>query len=117
MEFKKFIIDVDENTQEKAVYYGDDFVCFEDDIDSLLTKLNELNGEVATLRVKNIGLETDIRRLHDKELRLSIHLLNAEKIGTSVRNHIEKEGSINQEDYELLVDGWYDELLSELKKL
>ena len=80
MEFKKFIIDVDENTRENAVFYGDDFVCFEDDIDSLLEKLNELNSEVVTLRVKNVGLETDIRRLKDIRQLYYINLDDLERI-------------------------------------
>lgn len=42
---KRFTIDVEENTQENAVFLDDKFICFEDDYDKLLEYLNCLYEE------------------------------------------------------------------------
>lgn len=39
---KRFIIDVEETTQENALFENGKFVCFEDDTDEYLKKINEL---------------------------------------------------------------------------
>ena len=42
---KRFTIDVEENTQENALFEDDKFVCFEDDTDEYLKKINEMLDE------------------------------------------------------------------------
>ena len=42
---KRFTIDVEENTQENALFEDDKFVCFEDDTDEYLKKINEMSDE------------------------------------------------------------------------
>jgi len=42
---KRFTIDVEENTQENALFEEDKFVCFEDDTDEYLKKINEMSDE------------------------------------------------------------------------
>lgn len=55
---KRFIIDVEETHQENAVWEYDDelddydFVCYEDDSDSLVGKLNKLADENKELKAK-----------------------------------------------------------------
>ena len=53
----RFIIDVEETTQENAVFEFGNFVCFADDTDSLVDKLNEISGELAFRESKYIALE------------------------------------------------------------
>lgn len=49
---KRFIIDVEEEYQENAVFFGEEFLCFEDDSESLVSKLNELKEENERLKNK-----------------------------------------------------------------
>ena len=51
---KRFIIDVEEEYQENAVFFGEEFLCFEDDSESLVSKLNE---QQATIKSKDKQLE------------------------------------------------------------
>lgn len=54
MNEKRFIIDVEEEFQENAVFFGDEFLCFEDDSESLVSKLNE---QQATIDEQKIIIE------------------------------------------------------------
>ena len=47
---KHFTIDVEENTQENALFEDDKFVCFEDDTDEYLKKINEMSDENEQLK-------------------------------------------------------------------
>ena len=47
---KHFTIDVEENTQENALFEDDKFVCFEGDTDEYLKKINEMSDEIEQLK-------------------------------------------------------------------
>lgn len=49
-ENKRFTIDVEETTQENALFENDKFVCFEDDTDEYLKKINEISDENEQLK-------------------------------------------------------------------
>lgn len=51
MSEKHFTIDVEENTQENAVFLDGKFICFEDDTDALLNIMNVLYDEKESLKV------------------------------------------------------------------
>ena len=53
---KRFIIDVEETTQENALFENGKFVCFEDDTDEYLKKINELADENEQLKKGMIGV-------------------------------------------------------------
>ena len=58
---KRFTIDVEENTQENALFEDDKFVCFEDDTDEYLKKINEMSDENEELKSKNRGLQSELQ--------------------------------------------------------
>lgn len=68
---KRFIIDVEDEFQENAVFFGDEFICFEDDSESLVEKLNELSEENRKLKtqlkqVRKPLTDNEIRRLYSQ---------------------------------------------------
>lgn len=60
----RFIIDVEETTQENAVFELGNFVCFADDTDSLVDRLNEISRELA---IKTMN-EYKLKRHHFTEM-------------------------------------------------
>ena len=52
---KRFTIDVEETTQENALFENGKFVCFEDDTDEYLKKINEMSDENEQLKIRNKG--------------------------------------------------------------
>lgn len=50
MNEKRFIIDVEDEFQENAVFFGEEFLCFEDDSESLVRKLNEQQATIEQLQ-------------------------------------------------------------------
>lgn len=65
MTVKRFTIDVEENTQENAVFLDDKFICFEDDYDKLLDCLNCLYEEIVKFKKENNNLK---QALWDSEI-------------------------------------------------
>ena len=57
---KRFIIDVEETTQENALFENGKFVCFEDDTDEYLEKINELADENEQLKHRIKKLQNDL---------------------------------------------------------
>lgn len=55
---ERFEIDVEGTTQENALFKGDEFICYADDIETIIEKLNELNDENEHLIRKRGELET-----------------------------------------------------------
>ena len=53
----RFMIDVEPEFYENAVFDLGNFVCFADDSDRLVEKLNELSAELAIYESKYIGLK------------------------------------------------------------
>ena len=58
---KRFIIDVEEEYQENAVFFGEEFLCFEDDSESLVSKLNEQQTTIKQLEEENDDLRFALR--------------------------------------------------------
>ena len=50
MNEKRFTIDVEETTQENALFENGKFVCFEDDTDEYLKKINEMSDKIVQLK-------------------------------------------------------------------
>lgn len=55
---KRFEIDVEGTTQENALFKADEFICYADDVETIIEKLNELNNENEYLIKKRGELET-----------------------------------------------------------
>lgn len=51
--YKRFEIDVEGTTQENALFKGDEFICYADDVETIIEKLNELNDENETLKLQD----------------------------------------------------------------
>lgn len=70
-ENKRFIIDVEELAHENAIFEYDtnsddyDFVCYEDDFDNILKRMNELSEENEKLKQENQGIQDKVMRLLD----------------------------------------------------
>ena len=71
---KQFEIDIEETTQENAVFQGDDFLCYTNDIETLVDKLNELNNENEYLIKKRGNLATKNVILEDENDQLKKEL-------------------------------------------
>ena len=61
---KRFTIDVEETTQENALFENDKFVCFEDDTDEYLKKINELADENEGLKQELFESEKEWYECH-----------------------------------------------------
>lgn len=66
---KRFTIDVEETTQENALFENGKFVCFEDDTDEYLKKINEMSDENEQLKIRNKGKQAFMDK-QDKIIRL-----------------------------------------------
>lgn len=70
-ENKRFIIDVEETTQENALFENGKFVCFEDDTDEYLKKINEMSDEneqlKQTIETQNFNYDNAKSIIHDSE--------------------------------------------------
>ena len=60
-----FYIDVDEATQENAVFINEEFVCFEDDSEKLVEMLNAYLIKDNHIIQENRRLEEEIEQLRD----------------------------------------------------
>ena len=49
---KTYTIDVEEHTQENAIFCEDKYVCLEDDYDGVLAELNDLANEKSNLKCR-----------------------------------------------------------------
>lgn len=74
---KRFTIDVETENYENAYFENDKFLCYEDDYDAILNRLNELNEENEWLKSKlesaekvleNIGYELVYSEIYGKWL-------------------------------------------------
>lgn len=61
---KRFEIDVEGITQENALFKGDEFICYVDDIETIIKKLNELNEENEQL----ISMNNDLAKAVFKDI-------------------------------------------------
>ena len=77
---KKFTIDVEETTQENALFEDDKFVCFEGDTDEYLKKINEMSDEIEQLKEQNQRLseQKHIYKQDWKHLCIDKELLDSE---------------------------------------
>ena len=53
---KQFEIDIEGTTQKKALFKCDEFICYIDDVETIIEKLNELNDENEQLISMNNNL-------------------------------------------------------------
>lgn len=61
---KRFEIDVEKTTQENALFKGDEFICYADDVETIIEKLNELNDENEQL----ISMNNDLAKAVFKDI-------------------------------------------------
>lgn len=95
-EKRYFIVDVEETHQENAVWqYNDklddyDFVCFEDDSDKLIMKLNEFAEENKELKEENEQLEQGLKTkcIANKQYEENQRLI---KMLDNVANYMQKQ--------------------------
>lgn len=89
---KKFTIDVEETTQENALFEDDKFVCFEGDTDEYLKKINEMSNEIEQLKEQNQRLseQKHIYKQDWKHLCIDKELLDSENEGLKEDNAILK---------------------------
>ena len=93
-ENKRFTIDVETENYENAYFEDDKFLCYEDDYDAILNRLNELaeenkqlQNEIARLQLINNKLKDKdytnykekIQELQEKNKELKYHLNRTEK--------------------------------------
>lgn len=76
---KRFTIDVEETTQENALFENDKFVCFEDDTDEYLKKINEMSDENEQLKKENNILKASNGEYEDALARLEEENINLKK--------------------------------------
>ena len=63
---KSYNIDVEESYCENAVFYGDEFLCFEDDSECLVDKLNEQGKRIEHLKRKIERKRRATQKQHEK---------------------------------------------------
>lgn len=85
---KHFVIDVEGTTQENALFQGDDFICYADDVETMVEKLNELKSE------RDYYIKKQCEYFNDWNLS---HLDNID---------LRKENTQLRADYESLTEEW-----------
>ena len=75
-ENKRFTIDVETENYENAYFEDDKFLCYEDDYDAILNRLNELAEENQQLKQQRVELfirerdtKNELRRLQERNNR------------------------------------------------
>lgn len=65
---ERFEIDVEGTTQENALFQGDEFLCYADDVEAIIEKLNELNDENERLKQYKQAVNDVLDSYYQKDL-------------------------------------------------
>lgn len=66
---KRYIIDVENENYENAVFFGEEFICYEDDSEQLVNELNKLIAENELLKIESkdfFGYRKELRKENEQ---------------------------------------------------
>ena len=76
---KRFTIDVETENYENAYFEDDKFLCYEDDYDAILNRLNEISSENKKLEKENLDLSEELDYYKTKCASLETGLFQADR--------------------------------------